>query len=74
MMMQRFKDWWWFIITLRGDEFHKSLDINSKAVVKGRTTLSAEIKRIGDSRNRAHKLDSKYSKKKLDKVYKDKVQ
>jgi hypothetical protein len=72
-MIQRIKDWWWFNITLGGDEFHKSLDINSKAVLKGKTTLSAEIKRIGDSRNRAHRLDMKYSKKKLDKVYKDDV-
>ena len=62
-MIQRFKDWWWFHITLGGNEFHESLDINSKAVLKGKTTLSAEIKRIGDSRNRAHELDLKYSKK-----------
>lgn len=59
-MWQTFKDWCWWKFVIREDEFHYKLSINMEKILDGKTTIDAELNRIGPLRERAHKLDMKW--------------
>lgn len=54
------RDWIWFWIIIKGDEFHKSLSIDMKGVCSGSRRWDEELDRVERLRERAHRLDLKY--------------
>lgn len=58
------RDWWWFVVYLKRDEFHENLRycvLHRKYSKRGRTVLETGVL-ISKVRERAHELDIKLSK------------
>ena len=59
-MWQTIKDWFWWKFVINENEFHPKLEIDTLAILEGKTTLEKEQKRILPLRERAHKLDQRW--------------
>lgn len=53
-------DWLWFVVRLRRNEFHKSLDLNVDLKLTG-LELSQHYNKLGKKRELAHSIDLKLS-------------
>ena len=50
-------DWYWFLITIRANEFHKSLDTNTDDIDKWNNSLDYGYWLVRQ-RDKAHKMDN----------------
>ena len=48
-----FKDWWWFVITLKGDEFNPKLNL-----INYWDGCKIDYKKLAKDRDKAHKIDN----------------
>lgn len=54
-----FGDWWFWVVFLHRNEFHKNLDIDHAYKIHG--NLKDAFSWLNDQRKRAHKIDEKMS-------------
>lgn len=60
---QYIKDWCWFYIWIRGNEFHPKLNLNYDKCLISYKKTQKEYQRITKQRDRAHQLDIKFNSK-----------
>lgn len=58
-----FKDWWWFVVTIKRDEFHENLRycVLHRKYSKRFPTFTEISKMVAKERERAHEIDLKLS-------------